>query len=246
MVPSSLRLRCRVSVLSGRQVAGRVTARSRDEATPAFNIVFAMMRYALLVRTGRRGGDLRSHRRLWRGFTASDASSGPAASAAVAQDLQQATLIVPDALKGKIDPQQVLIPPGWSMSAWASVPDARLAAWTPDGALLVSRPGEGQVVRLTHRGKRPPRPSCSTGSPSRTGSPSPAPPSTSPRATRSSPTPTRQGAATGPRVVADGLPDAKSPELGGRTRTRSRAWPSARTTRCTSRRVERQHLRRRP
>src|SRR5690348_13429911 len=76
-------------------------------------------------------------------------SSGPAASAAVAQDLQQATLIVPDGLKGKIDPQQVLIPPGWSMSVWAAVPDARLAAWTPDGALLVSRPGEGEVVRLT-------------------------------------------------------------------------------------------------
>ena len=38
------------------------------------------------------------------------------------------------------------------MSVWASVPDARLAAWTPDGALLVSRPGEGQVVRLAPNG----------------------------------------------------------------------------------------------
>ena len=38
------------------------------------------------------------------------------------------------------------------------------------------------------------------------------------------------GAATGPRVVADGLPDAKCPDLrGASTRTRSRASPSART-----------------
>ena len=59
---------------------------------------------------------------------------------------------VPDALKGEFDPHQVLIPAGWTMSVWASVPDARLAVWTPDGALLVSRPGDGQVVRLTPDG----------------------------------------------------------------------------------------------
>src|SRR6478609_8870027 len=79
-------------------------------------------------------------------------SPAPTAAAAAPQQLQPATLIVPDALKGEFDPHQVLIPPGWSMSVWAAVPDARLAAWTPDGALLVSRPGEGQVVRLTPNG----------------------------------------------------------------------------------------------
>jgi glucose/arabinose dehydrogenase len=142
-------------------------------------------------------------------------SSGPAASAAVAQDLQQATLIVPDALKGKIDPQQVLIPPGWSMSAWASVPDARLAVWTPDGALLVSRPGEGQVVRLTPDGNTATSTVLLDGL-------------TQPHGLAFDGTTLyvaesdkiraytyAAGAATGPRLVADGLPDAKSPELGG-------------------------------
>ena len=172
--------------------------------------------------TGRRAAALAAVVIL--GFTAacgagspfSTASGGPAPSAAVPQDLQPATLIVPDALKGKFDPHQVLIPAGWTMSVWAAVPDARLAAWTPDGALLVSRPGEGQVVRLTpERRTRPPRPSSSTGSRSRTGSPSTAPRSTSPRATGSAPTPTRRALRPVSAIVADGLPDAKSPELGG-------------------------------
>lgn len=45
-------------------------------------------------------------------------------------------------------PRQVLIPAGWTMSVWARVPGARLAQWAPDGALLVSRPSAGQVLRL--------------------------------------------------------------------------------------------------
>ena len=32
------------------------------------------------------------------------------------------------------------------MSVWARLPKPRLAAWTPDGALLVSLPTTGQVV----------------------------------------------------------------------------------------------------
>ena len=63
--------------------------------------------------------------------------SGPAPNAAAAapQQLQPATLIVPDALKGEFDPHQVLIPPGWSMSVWAAVPDAR-----PMARSTISRP----------------------------------------------------------------------------------------------------------
>jgi glucose/arabinose dehydrogenase len=45
--------------------------------------------------------------------------------------------------------RQVLAPDGWQVSVWARVPSARLAAWTPDGKLLVSRPKEGDVVVLT-------------------------------------------------------------------------------------------------
>src|SRR5690242_13394016 len=87
----------------------------------------------------------------------STSPSGPAptAVAAAPQQLQPSTLVVPDALKGEFDPHQVLIPAGWAMSVWAAVPDARLAAWTPDGALLVSRPGEGEVVRLAPVGGGP-------------------------------------------------------------------------------------------
>ena len=46
-------------------------------------------------------------------------------------------------------PRQVLAPRGWQVAVWARVPDARLAAWTPDRTLLVSVPGAGKVVRLT-------------------------------------------------------------------------------------------------
>jgi glucose/arabinose dehydrogenase len=48
--------------------------------------------------------------------------------------------------------RSALVPPGWSMAVWARVPKARLAAWTPDGALLVSVPAAGQVVRLDRTG----------------------------------------------------------------------------------------------
>ena len=45
--------------------------------------------------------------------------------------------------------RQALVPPGWTMSLWARVPKARLAAWAPDGALLVSVPADGKVLKLT-------------------------------------------------------------------------------------------------
>jgi glucose/arabinose dehydrogenase len=50
----------------------------------------------------------------------------------------------------------VQLPSGWRMSVWARVPGARLEAWTPDGRLLVSRPGSGDVVSLSPRGSGTP------------------------------------------------------------------------------------------
>lgn len=47
------------------------------------------------------------------------------------------------------EPRQALIPEGWTISVWARAPKARLLAWTPDGALLVSVPSAGQIVKLT-------------------------------------------------------------------------------------------------
>ncbi|MGY4866648.1 PQQ-dependent sugar dehydrogenase [Mycolicibacterium elephantis] len=46
------------------------------------------------------------------------------------------------------EPRQALVPEGWTLSVWARVPTARLAAWAPDGALLISVPSAGQVLHL--------------------------------------------------------------------------------------------------
>lgn len=46
------------------------------------------------------------------------------------------------------EPRQALVPAGWTISVWARMPKPRLAAWTPDGALLISVPSTGEVVHL--------------------------------------------------------------------------------------------------
>lgn len=57
--------------------------------------------------------------------------------------------VAPDLAQAPFDePRQALIPPGWTLSVWARMPKPRLAAWTPDGALLVSVPSAGEVVVL--------------------------------------------------------------------------------------------------
>ena len=64
-------------------------------------------------------------------------------------------MTVPDGLAAAPldEPRQVLVPSGWTMSVFARVPSARLAAWAPDGTLLVSVPEDGSVVRLTPDGR---------------------------------------------------------------------------------------------
>jgi glucose/arabinose dehydrogenase len=80
--------------------------------------------------------------------------STQAPTAAVPAGLVPTPVSVPaDLATGPFDePQQVLVPRGWTMSVWARVPGARLAAWAPDGSLLVSQPGAGEVVRLASHG----------------------------------------------------------------------------------------------
>ena len=76
----------------------------------------------------------------------------PAATPAPAPSgLRRSTLAVPDALDGTPfdSARTVDAPRGWSVSVWARVDGARLAAWTPDGRLLVSRPESGDVQVLT-------------------------------------------------------------------------------------------------
>ncbi len=70
-------------------------------------------------------------------------SSGPALAAT--------TLVVDPVLaSAPLDqPRTVQAPAGWTVSVFARLDAPRLAAWTPDGKLLVSRPKFGDVVALT-------------------------------------------------------------------------------------------------
>jgi len=108
-------------------------------------------------------------------------------------------------------------PPGWTVTVWARVPGARLLAWTEDQRLLVSRPKFGDVVELS-------------------AGPVDAPPAASTlvsglnqphglaltgdtllvaESDQVDAFTYVAGKVSGRRVVIDGLPDAKSPELGG-------------------------------
>ncbi len=145
----------------------------------------------------------------------SGSPSGSASAAPRPAPLVAARLQVPDGLDAEpLDrPREVRAPAGWTVSVWARVPGARLAAWAPDGRLLVSRPGAGDVVAVA--AGRAPRPVAQN--------------LTQPHGlafegstlyvaesdrivayTYSS------GGLRGRRTVVGGLPDAKSPDLGGR------------------------------
>jgi glucose/arabinose dehydrogenase len=114
--------------------------------------------------------------------------------------------------------RQMQAPPGWAVSVWARVPNARLLAWTPDKKLLVSRPGSGDVVALTPgSGDAPPAQQTLIGG------------LTQPHglafdgdrlyiaeSNQIDSFTYRDGQVTGRQVVAGGLPDTKSPELGGK------------------------------
>src|SRR6185369_10587063 len=82
------------------------------------------------------------------------AACSTTASPAPVAGLVSVTVQVPDELAGApFDQQrQAQVPPGWTMSVWARVSRARLATWTPDGALLVSVPAAGQIMRLQPNG----------------------------------------------------------------------------------------------
>jgi glucose/arabinose dehydrogenase len=111
-------------------------------------------------------------------------------------------------------PRRALVPEGWSLKVWARVPEARLAAWAPDGTLLISLPRTGKVVRLQPadeprqatllEGLHQPHGLAFAGNTLYVAE--------SDQVDAYNYT---NGAATAPRPVAAGLPDAKSPDLKG-------------------------------
>jgi hypothetical protein len=82
----------------------------------------------------------------------SPAPQSPTPTAETEAGLVPVTVHVdPDLAQPPFDkPRQAFVPPGWSMSVWARLPKARLAAWAPDGALLVSDDQAGAVYRITY------------------------------------------------------------------------------------------------
>jgi glucose/arabinose dehydrogenase len=91
--------------------------------------------------------------------TASSTSAAPGSSSVVpsvsaadqaASADSTTNLIVPAGEGGGAlsTPRQLTVPSGWTARVWARVSDARMESWTPEGDLLVSTPGDGQIVEL--------------------------------------------------------------------------------------------------
>ena len=140
--------------------------------------------------------------------------SRDAEAAAPAPGLVATTVTVPEGLgAAPFDTaRQALIPSGWSMAVFARIPKARLAAWTPDGRLLVSVPAAGEVLRVSAdgvtstllSGLEQPHGLAFAGNTLYVA-----------ESNQVVSYAYADGVATDRRVVAAGLPDAKSPDLRG-------------------------------
>lgn len=74
----------------------------------------------------------------------------PTSTTASAHGVSTVTVTVPDQFSAAPfdQPRQAQVPTGWSLEVIARIPKARMAAWAPDGALLISVPATGQVVTV--------------------------------------------------------------------------------------------------
>jgi len=114
----------------------------------------------------------------------------------------------------------VNLPAGWSASVYARVPKARFLLVLPDGALLVSRPDAGQVVRVPPGGGEPATFLSGLDRPhdmvlAAVGGQQWIYVAAVDRVVRYAYV-AGAGTAGAPEVVVDGLPDDSLPELGGR------------------------------
>ncbi len=146
-----------------------------------------------------------------------NSTQSPAPTAEAPAGLVPVTVQVdPDLAQPPFDePRQAMVPAGWTLSVWARVPKARLAAWAPDGSLLVSVPSSGQVIRAEPSGAGPrlsvpldgldqPHGLAFSGSTLYVA-----------ESDQIDAYDYADGAATNRRTVAAGLPDARSPDLRG-------------------------------
>ncbi|MET0451743.1 MAG: gluconolaconase [Mycobacterium sp.] len=131
--------------------------------------------------------------------------------------LVEVTVQVPDDLNAApFDvPRKALVPNGWTMSVWARVPKPRLAAWTPDGSLLVSIPSAGQVIKLQPTGAGPQMLLLLNGMNQPHGLAFAGSTLYIAESDEVVAFDYENGVVNRPRTVATGLPDARSPELGG-------------------------------
>jgi glucose/arabinose dehydrogenase len=148
----------------------------------------------------------------------SESPASPAAPAPGSADLVSVPVDVPgDLTQSPFDePRQALIPDGWTISVWARVPKARLETWTPDGALLVSAPAGGQILKLTPKpGAAPEQSTLLDGLDQPHGMAFAGSTLYVAESDQIDAYDYVNGAATNPRTLAADLPDARSPELNG-------------------------------
>jgi glucose/arabinose dehydrogenase len=131
--------------------------------------------------------------------------------------LEEVTVTVPDDLAAAPfnEPRKALVPKGWTMSVWQRLPKPRLMAWTPDGDLLVSLPSTGQVIRVQPTGAGPLYSALLDGLDQPHGLAFAGSTLYVAQSDQVDAYDYNDGRASHPRVVASGLPDAKSPDLQG-------------------------------